>query len=195
MKQAETNQPAAQNRANSRSAQPLPQPGHHHALHPGHHVGGAGLPVAVLLHGGQSLRDHPADGGHRPDCRGRDAGHHLRRDRPLRRRGLCLCSRRRWRGLHQHGQSFACADDHPGRGRPAGLDQRPAHHQGTRAALHRHVGHDGHRPGSGPDHLQRHSHLRAGRQLQVHRPGQVLRRDPGAHGHRAGGLCHRLWSS
>ena len=39
---------------------------------------------------------------------------------------------------------------------------------------------------------ERHPHLRAGRRLQVHRPGQAVRRDPRADGHRAGGLRHLL---
>ncbi len=75
-----------------------------------------------------------------------------------------------------------------------GPDQRPADHPGARPAVYRHAGHDGDRPRAGADHLGRHPHLRAGRPLQVYRPGQVFRRHPGADRDRAGGVRPQLSS-
>ena len=116
---------------------PVPQPGGLDAGHPGHHVGGARVPVALLLHGRQPLRDHPADRRHRHHRRGRDVRHHLRRHRPVGRLRVRLLGRGRRPGVHEHAATSPWRWPRRSRRRPVRPDQRPADHAGARAALHR----------------------------------------------------------
>ncbi len=168
-----------------------PQPGGLDARDPGPALGGAGLPLPVLLHRRQPLRDHPPDRGHRRHRRRDDLRHPLRRHRPLGRLGLRQLGHRGRSGLQGHqqpGPGAAGDRRHRGHLRPP---QRAAHHRAAGAALHRHARHDGHRPRLRPHLRQRGADLRAG-EVQDPRAGEALPGDPGPDRHHPGGLRARL---